>query len=95
MAVYVDDARIKWRGYRMCHMIADSSFELDEMAETLGLKQHWKQKPFEPDEHFDITWTIRKHAIILGAIPITQRQLAEKIAKRRTSAVMKSAEAAS
>lgn len=83
MAVYVDDARIPWRGYRMCHMIADTSLELDDMAHALGLKEHWKQKPFEPDEHYDVAWSLRQQAIQLGAIPVSTRELVMKIREKR------------
>lgn len=83
MAVYVDDARIPWRGYRMCHMIADSSLELDDMAAELGLKEHWKQKPFEPDEHYDVAWSIRQRAVKLGAVPVSTRELVSKIREKR------------
>lgn len=73
MAVYVDDAKIKFRRYVMCHMIADSDAELMEFAEKLGLRPEWKH-----NDHFDISLTYRTKAVELGAIEITQHELVEK-----------------
>src|SRR6059058_5664912 len=37
--VYVDDARIPWRGLRWSHMVADTAEELYLAAEELGLSR--------------------------------------------------------
>lgn len=81
MAVYIDDARISYRGMKMCHMIADSLSELHLMADRLGLKRSWFQPLSWP--HYDVCWTKRQKAVRLGAVPITQRQLARYIRTKK------------
>ena len=75
MAVYVDDMQAPFRGMIMCHMFADSDAELNSFAFQLGLKIRWKHK-----EHFDISQSKKAEAIKLGAIEITQQEMAKKIA---------------
>lgn len=58
----------------MCHMVADTEKELDEMARKLGLKPEWKQIPKRETGigslvHYDISKSKRHDAIKLGAIP--------------------------
>lgn len=67
MAVYVDDARISWRGKQWCHMVADTVDELHEFASRLGLKPEWFQrKTLYP--HYDVTVSVRERALKLGAV---------------------------
>ncbi|GAB5388483.1 MAG: DUF4031 domain-containing protein [Alphaproteobacteria bacterium] len=75
MAVYVDRAMIPYRGHRMCHMVADSREELDEMAVAIGLRRRWIQKAGTPHEHYDVTGTKRAEAVALGAVEIDRRAL--------------------
>lgn len=75
MSVYVDDMQAPFRGMIMCHMFADSDAELNAFARQLGLKFAWKHK-----EHFDISQSKKAEAIKLGAIEITQHEMAKKIA---------------
>ena len=66
MAVYVDNARVEWRGQRWCHLVADSLDELHEFAQRLGLKRTWFQdKASYP--HYDVTAFTREKALSLGA----------------------------
>lgn len=83
MSVYVDDMRAKFGNMVMCHMIADSTPELLNMAERVGVKAKWIQKAGTPSEHFDICLSKRELAVCYGAIPITQRQLGRILLARR------------
>ena len=44
MTVYVDTYRAPYGRYIMCHMVADTTDELMEMAEQLGLRDYWIQQ---------------------------------------------------
>lgn len=91
MACYVDpifvvnpkDPDTRRRGVRWCHMIADTHEELIAMAEEIGHLMHWIQKEGLPDEHFDLTPPRRALAVKKGAIEISGRELAERIAHKR------------
>lgn len=86
MSVYVDDFDVV--GMRvgrmiMCHMIADSSDELLEMADKIGVQRKWIQDYGTQREHFDICKSKKKLAIKHGAIELPMRELA-KMALNRT-----------
>jgi hypothetical protein len=67
MPVYVDDARISWRGNQWCHLVADTVDELHEFAARLGLRPEWFQrKTLYP--HYDVTTSVRERALKLGAV---------------------------
>ena len=83
MSVYVDDARNPYRRYIMCHMMADTYEELDEMREKLGLNLKWIQYAGGWKEHYDISLSKRTEALSHGAISITQRAFVEKLRRRR------------
>lgn len=80
MTVYVDEIRAEHRvrGRRMqfSHMIADTSEELEAMADLIGVARRWIQYPGTPKEHYDIVDTKRTAALKAGAVPITWRQTA-------------------
>lgn len=76
MSVYVDDMQAEFRGMIMCHMIADSTAELLQMVDKIGVQRKWIQYPGSPKEHFDICLSKRTLAIKHGAIEIEMRQLA-------------------
>lgn len=85
MSVYVDSAKIAYGRMKMCHMLADTSQELAEMANKIGVKQKWIQYAGTPKEHFDICASKREKAVLLGAIEIDNKRLAELLkAKRET-----------
>jgi hypothetical protein len=63
MTVYVDNMQAPFGNMIMCHMFADSSEELLEMAD----KRKWIQFPGTYKEHFDIALTKRRLAINFGA----------------------------
>lgn len=84
MSVYVDDMRASFGNMVMCHMIADSTEELLQMADVIGVQRKWIQKANFPDEHFDIALSKRKLAIKAGAKQISMRELAKIIRSKRT-----------
>lgn len=77
MSVYVDNARIPYRGMRMCHMTADSIGELHEMATAIGLRRSWFQPKSIP--HYDVCLAKRAQAVRLGAIEETSRQTVARV----------------
>lgn len=74
MAVYVDNARIEWRGRRWCHLVADSVEELHAFASLLGLRRSWFQRNASYP-HYDVTVEYRQKALILGAIEGARLQI--------------------
>lgn len=69
MSVYVDDSFIEWRGTKWCHLQADTLDELHEFAERIGLRREWFQPGSRPElAHYDVSESVRKRAISLGAI---------------------------
>ena len=81
MTVYVDHARIPFRGFLMCHLFADTSEELHEMAARIGLKRSWYQRG-EVLEHYDVSLSKRKLAIQCGAVEIGTIRLRAMIRQR-------------
>jgi hypothetical protein len=66
MPVYVDNARLGWRGKLWCHLVADSLEELHVFACRLGLKREWFQSSARYP-HYDVTVALRAKALALGA----------------------------
>jgi len=83
MAVYVDDARIPYRGMLMSHLVADTTEELFAMVDAIGVRRVWIQHPGTPTEHFDIADSKRELAIKKGARPVSTREMVEIIRGRR------------
>lgn len=83
MAVYVDDRRAKFRGMLMCHMVADTTEELNEMADRIGVHRTYIQAPGTYKEHYDICLTKRKLAVKHGAKQISVRELGDLLVKKR------------
>jgi hypothetical protein len=67
----------------MCHMVADTTEELLQMADRIGVDRKWIQYPCEPKEHFDLSQTKRQAAVEAGAKEVTGRELAGVIRRKR------------
>ena len=78
MPVYVDDARISFRGRTWSHMVADTAEELHRAAEALGLSRERAQDKGRT-LHYDLPEEWRRRAIELGvAEAITWRELVRR-----------------
>ena len=78
VAVYVDDARIRWRGMEWSHLVADTADELHDAAAQLGLRREWAQDKGRT-LHYDLPEHLRLRAIDLGvAVAISWRELARR-----------------
>jgi Protein of unknown function (DUF4031) len=78
VAVYVDDARIPWRGLLWSHLVADSADELHLAAQELGLRREWAQDKGRT-LHYDLPDELRTQAIEQRiATPITWRELVRR-----------------
>lgn len=82
MSVYVDDMFASYGRMKMCHMLADSSEELDAMAQAIGVANKWKQNAGTYREHYDICMAKRRKAVELGAIEIGWRDVGDKLRER-------------
>lgn len=75
MSVYVGVPMWQFGRMIMCHMVADTEEELDEMADAIGVARKWKQLP-KRDEgagslvHYDIAKSKRALAVKFGAVPL-------------------------
>lgn len=67
MSVYVDNLIYPSNGIITCHMLADTSKELLDMAKTINLSHKDLQNPGTPVEHFDIDASKRALALQHGA----------------------------
>jgi hypothetical protein len=68
---------------KMSHMIADTHWELLEMADKIGVNRKWIQQAGNFGEHFDISIGMRVKAVAAGAIEISMKELATKTFERR------------
>lgn len=87
--VYVDTVRNRYRRMVMCHMWADTLPELLRMADAIGVRRKWLQKP--PDAswtHFDICLAKRKLAVAKGAVETDKYGALEFVAKQRGNTAM-------
>ncbi|MGD8707051.1 MAG: DUF4031 domain-containing protein [Nitrosopumilaceae archaeon] len=73
--VYVDNANIPFRNMRMSHMVADSTKELNDMAQKIGLSKKYIQHENSFNEHYDVCVSKKKLAIKYGAILIDSKEL--------------------
>ena len=87
MTVYVDDMCDDQLGQfgrmKMSHLIADSDDELHAMVDKIGVQRRWFQHPGTPGRHYDIAKAKRQLAIEFGAVPVTMRQCAAMVRRRK------------
>lgn len=67
----------------MCHMIADTTEELLQMVDKIGVQRKWLQDAGTNREHFDICLSKKAKAVKLGALEISSRELATMTANRK------------
>jgi hypothetical protein len=82
VSVYVDNYGAQFGRMVMCHMMADTTEELLDMADRIGVNRKWLQSGGTWKEHFDICLSKRAQAVRLGAIEMTAREL---VMKRRAA----------
>jgi hypothetical protein len=83
VSVYVDGMQAAFGRMVMCHMLADSTAELLEMADRIGIKRKWLQHGGTEREHFDVCKAKRALAIAAGAKEIGRRELVGILRARR------------
>lgn len=90
--VYVDDMYTiplgQFGKMKMSHLIADTTEELLEMVDKIGVSRKWIQKPGQYDEHFDICISKRTLAIQAGAKAIGMRELSRMVINRRNGGTL-------
>lgn len=74
--VYIDNMNAPFGRMIMCHMVADTTQELLEMADKIGVARKWIQDAGEYSEHFDVSLGAKKKALALGAKEITMKEFA-------------------
>lgn len=79
MSVYVDDMEASFGRMIMCHMMADTTAELLQMADHIGVHRKWIQKPNTYKEHFDVAKSKRKLAVAAGAIECSTEDLVRRM----------------
>lgn len=84
MAVYVDNFEIPFGRMKMSHMVADSTEELLQMIDKIGVRRKWIQKKETNLEHFDIALSKKKLAIKNGAIEKPMMELARATIIRKS-----------
>lgn len=75
--VYIDSFNAPLGRMLMCHMVADTTEELLEMVDKIGVQRKWIQDAGTYQEHFDICLSKKKLALQHGAQEITLKQLGE------------------
>lgn len=76
--MYVDDARIRFRGRTWSHLVADTAEELHLAAEALGISRERAQDKGRT-LHYDLPEEWRARAIELGvAAPISRSELVRR-----------------
>ncbi len=85
MPVYVDDMKAKFGRMTMCHMLADTEEELEQMALKIGVALKWWQYKGSHKTHFDIALSKRALAVRYGAVEVTVHELGYMLQPRKTA----------
>ena len=88
MPVYIDNAYLPFRRMVMCHMIADTTEELLEMADKIGVARKWIQDAGGHQEHFDICKEKRLLAVQEGAIEVDKYDLGRMTINRAKTGIL-------
>lgn len=80
--VFVDNMQAGFGRMKMCHMIADTTEELLQMADQIGVQRKWIQGHGTYSEHFDICLSKRAKAVAAGAKEITMVELGRMTCNR-------------
>lgn len=83
MTVYVDDMFAPYGRMKMCHLFADSTAELLEFVDKIGVQRKWIQKQGTYREHFDICSSKRDKALSMGAVSIAYPQGVKELIDKR------------
>jgi hypothetical protein len=67
-------------------MLADTTAELLDMADRIGVARKWIQKPGTYREHFDIALSKRAQAVAAGAVEIGRQEVAALLNRKRGAA---------
>jgi hypothetical protein len=86
VSVYVDDMAAGFGRMVMCHMGADTTEELLEMADKIGVQRKWLQCPGTWKEHLDICLSKKKKAIESGALVLSSKDYLMRLIAKRESA---------
>lgn len=87
MPVYVGVPMWPFGRMIMCHMVADTEEELDEMADKIGVARRWKQAPRRDKGvgslvHYDIAKSKRQLALYHGAVPLNDIEAEAEVLER-------------
>ena len=83
MTVYVDTMQAPFGRMKMCHMVADTTDELLQMADRIGVDRKWIQYAGTEKEHFDIAMSKRSLAVGFGAVEVGRIELGRIIQRKR------------
>jgi hypothetical protein len=67
-------------------MVADTTAELLDMADRIGVARKWLQHADTPREHFDIAMTKRAEAVRLGAVECRMSDVGHIVRAKRLAA---------
>lgn len=88
MAVYIDNFNASYGRMTMCHMAADTTKELLDMCDKIGVQKRWIQHPGTYREHFDVCLSKKQKALEAGAIEMGVREFARFIINRKPTNLM-------
>lgn len=81
--VYIDSMNAKYGRMKLCHMLADTSEELKEMALKIGHNLRWIHHQGTYKEHFDVCLEKKAKALKLGAKEVSRREIGELLLKKK------------